>query len=95
MNSKIWYAKHPNIFNCLGCVTENYKIEIKDNVTPYAINAPRRIPLPLWEATKVEFQNMISVGFISEVHHTTDYAPMVIVPNKTLIKFKSVWIYLN
>jgi hypothetical protein len=60
-----------------------YTIELKENADPYAINVPRRIPLPVWEVAKTELQNMASMGVISEVHHATDWcAPMVIVPKK-------------
>lgn len=82
-NSVDWYVKHPNLFQGLGTLMCEYKVELKDGATPYAINTPRRIPLPLWQAAKEELEKMKKLGVITEVHHATDWcAPMVVVPKK-------------
>lgn len=70
--SNDWCARYPNLFQGLGSITVNYKVELKQGATPYAITTPHRIPLPLWEATKEELNNMVSMGVITEVHYVTD-----------------------
>ncbi|XP_054281390.1 uncharacterized protein K02A2.6-like [Macrosteles quadrilineatus] len=82
-SSNDWYDRHPKLFEGLGSIDVKYKVELKNNANPFAINTPRRIPLPLWESTKEELERMVSMGVIAEVHHATDWcSPMVVVPKK-------------
>jgi len=42
----------PEVFKGLGTFREEYKIKIKNDATPFALYAPRNVPIPLWEKVK-------------------------------------------
>ena len=45
-------SKFPHIFKGLGHMTGAYHICLKDDATPYALNAPRRVAIPLMPKVK-------------------------------------------
>ncbi|XP_054267309.1 uncharacterized protein K02A2.6-like [Macrosteles quadrilineatus] len=78
-----WIKNFPDLFSGLGKMKGSYKIELKNDAKPYAISVPRRIPVPLWEKTKKEIENMVNMDVITPVDHATSWcAPMVVVPKK-------------
>ena len=76
-------GEHPDLFHGLGKMEGPYKIALKDDAQPFAINVPRRVALPLMDKTKKELRRMEDAGVIVKVEQPTDWcAPMVVVPKK-------------
>ena len=72
------------VFKGLGTLGEEYKIQLKENATPYSLYTPRNVPLPLREKVKEELERMESMGVISKVDQPTPWcAGMVVVPKKS------------
>ena len=72
------------MFEGLGTLGEEYKIKLKEDVTPYSLYIPRNIPLPFREKVKAELERMESMGVISKVDQPTPWcAGMVVVPKKS------------
>ena len=60
-----------------------YKIQLKDGATPYAVHAPQRVKLPLMEKVKEVIGKMVEQDVIVKVTEPTDWvSPMVPVPKK-------------
>jgi len=57
---------------------QEYKIKLNPNAKPFALSAPRNIPLPLRAKVHAELQRMQSLGVISPVETPTPV--MVAVP---------------
>ncbi|XP_014676649.1 PREDICTED: uncharacterized protein K02A2.6-like [Priapulus caudatus] len=73
--------KFPSLFTGLGKLETPYEIKLREDVRPYAISAPRRIPLPLLPRVKEELSRLQAIGVISSVEEPTDWcAPIVVVP---------------
>ena len=74
-------SKFPKLFSGLGCLTEEYNIQLNKDAVPYALTTPRRVPLPLMEPVKKELQRMEREGVITKVEGPTNWcAGMVVVP---------------
>ncbi len=72
---------YPTVFKGLGKLTAPYKIELKPGATPYALSAPRRVPLPLLDKVRTELDRMEAMGVISKVTQPTSWcAGLVVVP---------------
>ena len=80
------YAKniiksYPSLFKGHGELEGEYRIKLIDEPTPFALNVPRKVPLPLLKKTKAEIDRMLEIGVVSPVHEPTEWcAPMVVVP---------------
>ena len=73
-----------NVFRGLGTLGEEYRIQVRDDVTPYSLFTPRNVPLPLRDKVKKELERMEAMGVISKVDQPTAWcAGMVIVPKKS------------
>ena len=60
---------------------DNYKIELREDATPFAITTPRRVALPLLPKVKTELQRMEDLGVISRMDEPTEWcAGLVVVP---------------
>ena len=71
----------PSLFTGLGRLKDSYCIKLKQGAQPFALSAPRRIPIPLLPKVKQELERMTKLGVITEVTEPTDWcAGMVIVP---------------
>ncbi|XP_054279150.1 uncharacterized protein LOC128997535 [Macrosteles quadrilineatus] len=78
-----WVTEYPNLFQGLGNMKGEYKIEMKENAVPYAISTPRVVPIPLKSKVKEQLENMLEKGVIVPVEHATDWcAPMVVCAKK-------------
>ncbi|KAJ8356744.1 hypothetical protein SKAU_G00195380 [Synaphobranchus kaupii] len=74
-------AQYPTVFSGLGKLKEPYKIELESGAVPYALSAPRRVPLPLRDKVRAELTRMEDMGVISKVTQPTPWcAGMVVVP---------------
>ncbi len=60
---------------------QEYDIKLTENVTPFPINVPRQVPIPLCQKTEQELQRMERNGVISRVDEPTEWcAPMDVTP---------------
>ena len=83
---------YPSLFTGLGTFTQTYTIKLKPNSKPFAINAPRNIPLPLRSKVQSELQCMQHLGVISPVQEPTPWcAAIVVVPKDST----AVWICVD
>ena len=74
----------PKVFSGLGTLGEEYEIKLKDNASPYAIYAPRNVPIPLRPKVQEELSCMEAMGVIEEVSQPTPWCTgMVVVPKKS------------
>ena len=61
-----------------------YKIQLKEGATPYALYAPRNVPIPLRPKVKEELDQMEKMGVIKKVFKPTSWcAGLVVVPKKS------------
>ena len=71
----------PQLFTGLGKLEEEYTIRLREGAQPFALNTPRRVPVPLMQSVKEELDRMERLGVISPVEAPTDWcAGMVVVP---------------
>ena len=71
----------PALFKGLGKLQEPYDIRIEETATPYAVQCPRRVPIPLKDKVKRELDILENQGVIAKVKQPTSWcAPMVVVP---------------
>lgn len=74
-------AMFPKVFSGLGKLEGSYKIKLSEGAVPYALSAPRRVPLPLVEKVKLELHRMEEMGVIRRIEEPTPWcAGMVVVP---------------
>ena len=70
--------QYPDLFKGLGTMPDTYHITLKDDATPFAINAPRRISLPLFPKVEAELTRLEKLNVIRKVDEPTDWcAPIV------------------
>ena len=73
----------PMVFNGLGTMGGKYVIK-KEESHPYAIYAPRNVPIPLRPKVQEELNRMEEIGVIQKVSQPTPWcAGMVMVPKKS------------
>ena len=66
---------------------QEYSINLKKDVNPYAVQAPRRIPIPRLAKVREELDYLLSLNIISRVHVPAPWcAPMVVVPKRNADK---------
>ncbi|KAK7114087.1 hypothetical protein V1264_000209 [Littorina saxatilis] len=71
----------PKLFEGLGKLGHTYKIAMKENAIPYAVSAPRRIPLPMQQKVKNKLKRLEELDVIRPVTTPTEWcAPIVVVP---------------
>ena len=71
---------YPSLFTGLGTFAQEYKIQLKVNAQPLALNTPRNIPLALRPKVHAELERMEGLGVISCVSGPTPWcAAMVVV----------------
>ena len=80
-NGKNIISQYPSLFTGLGTFACQYTIKLKPNSQPFALNAPRNIPLPMRSKVQCELHRMQGLGVISPVEEPTPWcAAMVVVP---------------
>ena len=71
-------------FTGLGCMSGEYSIKLKPDAQPYAVFAPRRVPVNLMQPLKAELEKLEREGVIQRVDEPTSWcAPIVVVPKRT------------
>jgi len=63
----------PEVFKGLGTFREEYEIKIKNDATPFALHAPRNVPIPLREKVQKELRRMENLGVIRKVSEPTPW----------------------
>lgn len=77
------YTDFPKLWSGLGIIPGEYKITLDKKHIPYAITAPRKIPIPLRKKVEEELNRMLRLGIIHAVEKPTDWcAPMTCVYKK-------------
>ena len=75
--------KFPKLFQGLGKLEGHYHITLKPGATPYSLNTPRHVPIPLMKAVQAELNKMEKQGVITKVTEPTEWCSgMVVVPKK-------------
>ncbi len=78
-NDNKFVRAFPTVFEGLGCFGDPVHIETKEGATPYHINAPRRVAIPLVKPLEEELNRMERLGVIRRVDHPTEWChPMVV-----------------
>ncbi|KAL1426235.1 hypothetical protein MTO96_018360 [Rhipicephalus appendiculatus] len=71
----------PTVFQGFGKLLKEHKIQLQLGAKPFTLSFPRRIPIPLYEKTKLGLQRMQKLRVISPVDELIEWcAPMVVVP---------------
>lgn len=79
-----WRVKYAKLFKGLGCLKQEYTIQVDNEQTPYATPVPRIIPAARKEAARAEINRMLDMGVIRPVDKPTKWcSPCVIVMKKT------------
>ena len=82
----------PTLFEGLGLMEEDsYTIKLKEDAQPFAIRAPRRVPLPLMPKLKEELQRLKDSQVISPVQEPTDWCAGIVVSPNLMAKLGFVW----
>ena len=71
----------PALFRNLGKLSRPYHIQMKEGAKPFALTAPRRVPVPLLPRVKAELERMRQLGVIVPVREPTNWCSgMMVVP---------------
>lgn len=74
-------VQFPKLFEGLGKLQGDYRIQLQEGAKPYALSTPRRVPIPLMKSVEQELRRMEDLGVIAKVHEPTEWcAGMVVVP---------------
>ena len=57
----------PSLLNGLGKILGEHHIRVQDNVKPFALSTPRRVPIPLLGKVKAELDHMLEIGVVSRI----------------------------
>ena len=72
----------PELFTGLGRMKNVYTIRLQENAQPFAITAPRRLPLPMREKVQEELKKLEEQDIIRPVETPTDWCA----PNVAVLK---------
>ena len=65
---------HDSVFEGPGCMYDHpVTIRIAEDATPYCVNAPRRIPIPLMPQLKEELKQLETQGIVQRINEPTDW----------------------
>ena len=62
----------PSLFEGLGKLEGDYKIELREDAQPFALVTPRRVAISLLKSVQQELQLMETLGVIAKVNQPTD-----------------------
>lgn len=80
-NAKKIIKKYSYLFEGLGTIAEDVKLEINLNVKP-TIQSPRRIPVKVQKDLKKELEEMVSAKIITPVHEHTEWVSNITFPER-------------
>ena len=64
---------YPKLYSGLGRMKESYKIRLREYAIPYAVSAPRRVPLLLQTKVKMELEHLQDLDVIRQLTRPTDW----------------------
>ena len=67
VNSSNIVKQYPELFQGLGRLKDNYKIQLHSEAKPFGLTTPRQVAVPLLPKVKAELERMEKLGLISEV----------------------------
>ena len=71
----------PELFTGLGKLKMTYRITMKKDAVPFAVTAPRRVPLPMQQKVKDDLERLEDLDVIRPMTTPTDWCvPIVVVP---------------
>lgn len=56
--AKVMCHDYSSLFEGLGTMTDEYTIKLKDDVKPFALTVPKKVPMPLYEDTMHKIARM-------------------------------------
>ncbi len=72
---------YADLFKGMGRMKGSYEIILWENVTPFAITTPGRVPLPLTEELKTLLDKLVAKKIVVPITERTDWvAPVVLTP---------------
>ena len=80
--NKIEIEEYKDLFHGKGCLSDEYKIVIDNNVPP-VVNAPRRVPFSLMEPLKEKLSQLESLDYLKKVSEPTKWVSSLVVVRKT------------
>ena len=81
---KQYQQQFPKVFNGLGTLGGEYRVKLREDAIPYALYAPRNVPISLHPKVREELQRMETLGVIQRVSQPTPWcAGMVVLPKKS------------
>jgi len=75
-------SQYSSLFTGPGTFAQEYTIKLKPSHQPFALFAPRNIPIPLRTKVQTELERMQSLGVISPVHKPTPWCAALVVAPK-------------
>ena len=81
INDHPLFHEFSDIFEGIGCLPGEYKIELQSNAHP-VVHAPRKLPLVLKEQVKSKLEEMQKQGIIAKVEGPTDWVSSMTVVKK-------------
>lgn len=73
---------YTRVFAGLGCLQGTYKIKLTEDAKPYVLSLPCRVPIPLIDKVKKEFQRMEALGVIAPIDEPKEWCAGIVVPLK-------------
>ena len=74
---------HPKLFDCLGKISGQYEIKLRNDCQRFDITTPRRVSFPLLEIVRSELQQLEDIGVIRKVEQPTDWCAGMVLVAKT------------
>ena len=80
--AKVMCHDYPPLFEGLGTMKDEYTIKLKDDVKPFTLTVPKKVPMPLYEDTTHKIARMLESQVISPVDHLTEWRATMVVTTK-------------
>ena len=84
------FIQFPQLFTGLGKLQDSYQIKLRNDAKPCALNAPRRIAIPLLPKVKEELQRMEALGVISRLKSPQNGVLQLLLFQNPMARFESV-----
>ena len=69
----------PSLFQGLGKLEREYKIELRDDAQPFSLSTPRRVAIPLLKSVGQELERREQNGVIAKVNQPTEWCSGMVV----------------
>ena len=71
-------AQYPSLFQGLGRIDGDYRIELRKDARPLALSMPRRVAILLLKSVELELNRMVKSGVITKVNQPTEWCPSMV-----------------